>query len=291
MRSMTGYGKATGEAGGREITIELKSVNHRFLDLNVKMPKMFNSFEDAVRKTIADNVARGHIDVYVNCKDKSEKHKEVEVDLALAKALQTAAKTLETELGLRNDVSVLTLLKSDGVVKITEGDEEGGAWKDLFLSVLNSACSQLNAMREYEGKELKADLTARIAEAEALAKQIDGQKSAVAEEYAGKLKIKIKEALEGVAFDEARFLNEVAYFVDRSSIDEETARLFGHIAHFRKTLSEAGAVGKQLDFLVQELNREANTICSKSNNAQMTSLGLKLKNEIEKIREQVQNAE
>ena len=290
MRSMTGYGKAESESGGRKITIELKSVNHRFLDLNMKMPRLFNSFEQPARQILSEAVGRGHVDVYVSYVDKSEKSREAEVDLALARALINAGKTLEAEFGLLNDVTVLSLLKSSDVVKFTE-NEDGNVWQSLFLSTLNSACGQLNMMREFEGEKLKGDLASGIKEIEKLVEKINEVKDTVAKEYSEKLKLRIKEALSGVAFDEARFLNEIAYFVDKSNIDEEIARLLGHIEHFRKMLKGKDAAGKQLDFLVQELNREANTVCSKSNNGEVTALGLKLKSEIEKIREQVQNAE
>ena len=290
MRSMTGYGKAESESCGRKVTVELKSVNHRFFDLNIKVPKLFNSFEDAVRQMLSSIITRGHVDVYINYVDRAEKNKEVIVDTALAKAMVQAAKKLETELELKNDLTALAILKTNDVIKIVENDEETAVWKDLLLSTVKKACGQLNKMRDYEGQKLKDDLTDTINATETIVKKIDGLKAAAVKECSAKLKARIRELLEGVPFDEAKFVNEVAYLADKSAIDEETMRLFVHIEHFRKMLKEE-AVGKRLDFLTQELNREANTICSKAVSTKITELGLKLKSEIEKIREQVQNAE
>ena len=291
MRSMTGFGKATEATDKRELSIEIKSVNHRFLDLNIKTPKAFSSYEDVIRKNISAQILRGHIDLYISYVDKSEGMKTVDVDLSLAKEYLNAAKQLETEFHLKNDFNVISLIKSPDVLKVTINDDETESWEALLVSTLKNACKDLNAMRTSEGLQLAKDLKGKIDGIEKLAKQLAGLSKKVIAEYSEKLKVRIKEALESIPLDEARFYNEVAYFVDKSNIDEEITRLNSHIKQFKELLSSEAAVGKQLDFLVQELNREANTICSKSSNTELTQIGLAMKNEIEKIREQIQNVE
>ncbi len=292
MYSMTGYGKANVVCEGRELTIELKAVNHRFLDLNIKMPKIFSCCEDILRKTIAQNVSRGHIDVYVNYSDKSEKEKHVDIDFGLAAGYVEAARQLaEKYEGIQNDFTLNSLMRIPDVLKAVAPEEDEEFLKSLVSKTVSIACDDLNEMRRFEGDKIKDDLLSRIDNVENFVVQIKEKAPDVAEEYSEKLKIRISEALADVDYDESKFLNEVAFFIDKSNIDEEIARLFSHVSHFRQLIGEDDCAGRKLDFLVQELNREANTICSKSNNAQLTSIALSLKNEIEKIREQVQNAE
>ena len=291
MRSMTGFGKATEATDRRELSVEIKSVNHRFLDLNIKTPKAFNSYEDVIRKNISTQILRGHIDLYINYIDKSEGMKTVDVDLSLAKEYLDAAKKLETKFQIKNDFSVISLMKSPDVLKVVINDDEMESWETLLVQALNNACKDLNVMRESEGSQLSKDLKNKIDAVEKLAKQLAGLSKKIIAEYSDKLKNRIKEALENIPLDESRFYNEIAYFVDKSNIDEEITRLNSHIKQFKEMLSSEVAVGKQLDFLVQELNREANTICSKSSNTELTQIGLSMKNEIEKIREQIQNVE
>ena len=292
MYSMTGYGKANVVCEGRELTIELKAVNHRFLDLNIKMPKIFSCCEDILRKTIAKNISRGHIDVYVNYSDKSEKEKHVDIDFGLAAGYVEAARQLAEKFeGIQNDFTLNSLMRIPDVLKAVAPEEDEEFLKSLVSKTVSIACDDLNEMRRFEGEKIKDDLLSRIDNVENFVVQIKEKAPDVAEEYSEKLKIRISEALADVDYDESKFLNEVAFFIDKSNIDEEIARLFSHVSHFRQLIGEDDCAGRKLDFLVQELNREANTICSKSNNAQLTSIALSLKNEIEKIREQVQNAE
>ena len=292
MYSMTGYGKANVVCEGRELTIELKAVNHRFLDLNIKMPKIFSCCEDILRKTIAQNISRGHIDVYVNYSDKSEKEKHVDIDFGLAAGYVEAARQLAEKFeGIQNDFTLNSLMRIPDVLKAVAPEEDEEFLKSLVSKTVSIACDDLNEMRRFEGEKIKDDLLSRIDNVENFVVQIKEKAPDVAEEYSEKLKIRISEALADVDYDESKFLNEVAFFIDKSNIDEEIARLFSHVSHFRQLIGEDDCAGRKLDFLVQELNREANTICSKSNNAQLTSIALSLKNEIEKIREQVQNAE
>lgn len=291
MFSMTGYGKAVGEIEGRKLSVELKAVNHRFLDVSVKMPKVLNACEDVVRKIIAEYVSRGHIDVYLNYSDGSEKLKRVEVDFGMAEGYIKAAAQLENRFFLDNNLSLTELMKMPDVMKIEAADEDEKLLEKLVTDTVNEACKNLNVMRSFEGAKLKENLRQRIDNVESYAETIKQMAPDVAKDYAQKLKERISEMLGDVQYDEARFLNEVAFFADKCNIDEEISRLFSHISHFNNILQQDAAAGKQLDFLVQELNRETNTICSKSNSAKLTAVALSLKNEIEKIREQVQNAE
>ncbi len=291
MFSMTGYGKAVKEEEGRKLSVELKAVNHRFLDLNIKMPRILNPCEDAVRKIISENVSRGHIDVYLNYSDNSDKLKQVRVDIGLADGYLKAAAELEDKFFIDNNFSLAELMKMPDVLKTEAEEEDETLLTHIVSEAVRSACDNLNAMRRFEGEKIKENLSRRIDNVEKFAVTIKDAAPSVTKEYADKLKERISEMLGDVQYDEARFLNEVAFFADKCNIDEEISRLFAHIAHFRSIIAEDNAAGKQLDFLVQELNRETNTICSKSNSAELTSVALSLKNEIEKIREQVQNAE
>lgn len=291
MLSMTGYGKAEAQINGKELIVELKAVNHRFLDVNIKMPRIFNAFEDTMRKIVASKISRGHVDVYVNYFDNSQDEKTVQVDLGLAKGYLTAARELQRNFFLADDFTLSRLMHSPEVLKVApdEGDEQ--VLKALVEQAVSAACDNLNVMRSFEGEKLKADLQNRVANVENFVNKIAQKAPLVAKEYAEKLKQRISDALQGVQVDEGKFLNEVAFFVDKANIDEELARLTSHISQFRHIISAEKCEGKKLDFLVQEFNREANTICSKSNNAELTAVALELKNEIEKIREQVQNVE
>lgn len=292
MKSMTGYGKCELSREGRVLTVELKTVNNRFLDLSVKMPKVFLPFEDALRKCISSRLSRGRCDVYVSYRDEREVARPVRVDVGLAEGYFEAYTVLrDTFPVLEEDFTVGSLMKCPDVVRPELPEEDEEALKELLLDAAKGACDALNAMREAEGSSLEADLAAKLAETEAALRVIKGRAPGVVADYREKLRARMAEALGDVAVDEARLLNEVAFFCDKASIDEEIARLESHIAQMRRMLREDAPLGRKLDFLVQEFNREANTICSKSNDLVITEQGLRLKSEIEKIREQVQNVE
>lgn len=290
MLSMTGYGKGEYKENGLEITCEIKTVNNRYLDVSVKAPKLFSGLEEPMRGRIREKLTRGHADVYVSVKDKREKPAAFSPDLALAAAYLNAAKTLKEAFPeLEDDFTLTALLKSPDVLKQDESAADEEAAKGLFLA-LDGALDSLNAMRLTEGEKLKADMLSRMTTIERLVADISARAPLVAKEYGEKLTARVKEYLDGVQVDEGRLLNEVAVFTDKSNIDEELTRLRSHVSQFRSICME-GIVGRKLDFLVQEFNREANTTCSKSNDIEITRLGLALKNEIEKVREQVQNLE
>ena len=291
MLSMTGYGKGEYIQGGLEMTVEIKTVNNRYLDVSVKAPRIFAAYEDVIRTTVRKKLTRGHADVFVSVKDKRERPTALSVDLALAKAYISAAKTLKAENpDLPDDITLSSVLRYPEVLKqedVQSLDEE--LTKGLEIA-LNGALDKLNEMRAVEGQKLKDDMLARVETIENLVAEIATRAPMIAQEYREKLTARVKEYLDGAQIEESRLLTEVAVFTDKSNIDEELTRLRSHIEQFR-SIAEEGIVGRKLDFLVQEFNREANTTCSKSNDVTITRAGLALKNEIEKIREQVQNLE
>ncbi len=291
MYSMTGYGRGEYKAGGVELTVEIKTVNNRYLDASVKCPRIFNAYEEEVRSAVRKKLTRGHADVFISLSDKRERQKTLTLDENAAKAyVASAEKLLSLFPELVNDLSVTGVMRLPDVIKqddIAAADEE-------IIAALNCALSQaldnLNAMRLKEGAKLEEDMLSRMSAIETLVNKIETRAPLVAENYRQKLKAKMEKLLGGAEVDESRLLTEVAVFSDKSNIDEELTRLHSHISQFREICKEQ-LVGRKLDFLVQEFNRETNTVCSKSNDLEVTRLGLALKNEIEKIREQVQNVE
>ncbi len=291
MLSMTGYGKGEYAENGLELTCEIKTVNNRYLDVSIKAPRIFAAYEDVIRSTVRKKLTRGHADVFISLKDKRERPTNLTVDMNLVGAYVAAAKALKEAFPeVPDDITLSSLLRYPEVLKQEDSqslDEEMTAGLDVAL---NAALDKLNEMRLIEGEKLKEDMLARVKTIEDMVGEISTRAPLVAAEYRAKLTAKIKDYLEGVAVDEGRLLTEVAIFTDKSNIDEELTRLRSHIQQFRSICTE-GIVGRKLDFLVQEFNREANTTCSKSNDVTITRVGLGLKNEIEKIREQVQNLE
>ena len=289
---MTGYGKGEYKEGGIELTCEIKTVNNRSLDITVKSPRIFTAYDEVIRSIVREKLTRGHADIFVSLKDKREKPQNLVPDLNLATAYVTAAKKIKEAFPeLDFDVTVSSVLRYPEVLKADEG--EAAADEELVValkSALTAALDRLNEMRRTEGEKLKADMLSRVQTIEELVGQISERAPLIASEYKKKLETRVKEYLDGVQTDEGRLLTEVAVFTDKSNIDEELTRLKSHISQFREIANEP-IVGRKLDFLVQEFNREANTTCSKSNDVTITRLGLALKNEIEKIREQVQNIE
>ena len=291
MLSMTGYGKGEYIEGGLELTVEIKTVNNRYLDVSVKAPRIFAAYEDVIRTTVRKKLTRGHADVFVSVKDKRERPTALSVDLALAKAYISAAQALKAENpDLPDDITLSSVLRYPDVLKQEDAPSLDEELTKALDFALNMALDKLNEMRAVEGQKLKEDMLARVATIEKLVAEIAVRAPQIAQEYREKLTARVKEYLEGAQIDESRLLTEVAVFTDKSNIDEELTRLKSHIEQFR-SIAEEGIVGRKLDFLVQEFNREANTTCSKSNDVTITRAGLALKNEIEKIREQVQNLE
>ena len=291
MLSMTGYGRGEYREGGIELSVEIKTVNNRYLDALIKAPRIFAAYEEVIRARVREKITRGHADVYVSLSDKREKKKTLELDEGVAASYIAAARRLsQLSSDIPFDVTATSLLRMPDVVV---GDESQAADDELIAaltSALSSALENLNAMRFKEGEKLRADMLSRMDRIEQLVKMVAERAPLVAEDYRAKLKEKIEKYLQGVTYDEGKLLTEVALFSDKSNIDEELTRLKSHIEQFRD-ICRSPIVGRKLDFLVQEFNRETNTICSKSNDITITKCGLELKNEIEKIREQVQNVE
>ena len=291
MLSMTGYGKGEYSVGGIELTCEIKTVNNRYLDVSIKAPRIFAAYEDVVRNTVRKKLSRGHADVYVSLKDKRERPTALTTDMALAASYVAAAKALKEAFpDLTDDVTISSVLRYPEVLKQEDSVTLDEELTNALIAALAMALDNLNAMRAVEGEKLKADMLSRMSTIESLVGDVSVRAPQIQNEYREKLKSRVQEYLANVPVDESRLLSEVAVFADRTNIDEELTRLRSHIEQFR-SICEEGVVGRKLDFLVQEFNREANTTCSKSNDVTITRIGLALKNEIEKIREQVQNLE
>ncbi len=291
--SMTGYGKGVAEQDGRKATVELKSVNHRFLDLGLKLPKSLMFAEDGLRKAIQKSISRGHIDLFISFDDDREKQQNAfKVDYDLAAKYVLAARELQGRCLIQNNFYVSEVMRMpDVITRETEEEEDEDFIAQLVMQACAHALDSLNVMRRREGESLAKDLLAKLDNIEATIPKIEQLAPKTLEEYRDKLSARIKEYLQEVPLDEDKLLNEVAFFSDRICIDEEITRLHTHISHFKEILKDGGAVGKKLDFIVQEMNRETNTIGSKCNNAQITECVIFLKSEIEKMREQVQNLE
>lgn len=291
MNSMTGYGRMRTEQEGRELTVELKSVNHRFLDLAFRMPRSFSFIEDDMRKLLGARLSRGHIDVFVTYRNLRSDSKRVDVDEALLNGYLTAIRHIEDMTQLKDDFTLRSAASLPDVMNVTEADEDQEALKSLMTEALNGAIDQLIAMRKREGEALKADILGRIDKLEKMTEDIETRYPQTVEEYTARLRAKIEELLGDTKVDEQRLLQEVAIMADRSAIAEETVRLHSHFSQVRSFAAAAEPVGRKLDFIVQELNREVNTISSKSQDVPITNLVVEAKAEIEKIREQVQNVE
>ncbi len=291
MKSMTGYGKGEIAEGGRTLAVELKSVNHRFLDLSIKQPKQFNFAEDSVRKTLQGAFSRGHIDVYITYEDKSSSKHQLALDKALAESYLQMARRLAVELGVPNDLTASALMKFGDVISEDKAEADEATLMALLNNALCAAVTALADMREREGELIKSDFDLRLSYIKALSAKVGERAPEVVAAYRDKLSERIKELLGDVALDEARLINEVAFFTDKANIDEEITRLSAHIKQFEGLIESVDPVGRKLDFLLQEMNREVNTMGSKANDTQLLSIVVELKTELEKMREQIQNIE
>lgn len=290
MRSMTGFGKGVAEKEERKITIEIKSVNHKQLDLSLKTPRLLVFCDEAIRTEIKKRITRGHVDVYCTYEDTRKDKNEISVNLDVAEQYFNAGKSLE-KIGIANDLTASQILRMPDVIGVITNDDDENLIIELAKEATIQACENLIIMREKEGANMQKDLAMRLNNLESIVVGIKERAPYVADSHAKKLNQRILEVLDGIEIDQARLLNEVAFFVDKSNVDEELARLSSHIEHGKDLLKSSGDVGKKLDFLVQEINREINTTGSKSNDLIMTEKVLLAKNELEKFREQVQNIE
>ena len=287
---MTGYGRCHIEEDGREMTVEVKSVNHRFLDISYRLSRALSFLDDAVRKGVGARVARGHVDVFVIYANHRQDAKEVRVDTALALAYQKAVAELSASLDREEELPLSDYTRLPDVLTVQEKEEDQQTVRALFERALSCALDGLVAMREQEGERMRADILEKIGNIESIRDGVAERAPLVVAEYRDKLHQRIAALTEG-EIDEARLITEVAIFADRAAIDEELVRLLSHAAAIRETVELAEPVGRKLDFLVQELNREVNTIGSKASDTTIAQAVVKAKGEIEKLREQVQNIE
>ena len=292
MFSMTGYGKGEYKEGGIELTVEIKTVNNRYLDVSVKSPKSFNCYEETVRSLVRGSLSRGHADVFIGFTDRRERALRLAVDENAARAYVEAARRVKALFpDIPDDFTLTALLRSGDVLRTEEEGGEDEQVGQALAAAVSAALEKLNAMRAKEGEKLAADMLSRMDTIEGLVANIAARAPLVAEHLPHQAdRAHARGACRRPPSTRRAFLSEAAVFADKCNIDEELTRLRSHISQFRSICREA-RVGRKLDFLVQEFNREANTICSKSNDIAVTNAALALKNEIEKIREQVQNVE
>jgi uncharacterized protein (TIGR00255 family) len=291
MYSMTGYGKGSASTDGREMTVELKSVNHRYLDIGMRLPRHLSFLEEPIRSALGSKLSRGHVDVFVNYRNLRSDARSVEIDVPLLTAFVAAARQANQTLELRDDLSLTAALRLPDVSSVREADEDNDALISLLNSAIDGAIDALLLMRKQEGERLGVYLSNCADTIESLTNQIAVRAPIVVEEYRAKLNERIATLLGNVEVDRARLATEVALFADKASIDEEITRLHSHLVQLRILLIDPEPAGRKLDFVVQEMNREFNTIGSKANDGELTKLVLTGKAEIEKIREQVQNIE
>ena len=291
IRSMTGYGRAVQTIDGREITVELRSVNNRYLDCTVKLPRMFSFAEDSVKNRVKAAVSRGKVDVYIGVNAAQAADVQVAVNRPVLESYLAALRQIETEYGVRDDVTVMSLARLPDVFSVEKTQEDEQKLTQDILSVAEEAISRYNAMRETEGAALEADLRGRAATILERVTLVEQRSPATVAEYRERLRQKMQEVLQNTAIDEGRILQEAAIYADRIAVDEETVRLRSHLAQLGDMLTKGGAIGRKLDFLLQELNRETNTIGSKCNDLELSNIVVDMKAELEKIREQTQNIE
>lgn len=291
MHSMTGYGKGVSKRDGKIITIEIKTVNHRFLDCNIKLPRNFLFVEDRVKKAVSSAISRGHVDLYLTYEQSSTDEGAYTVDLELANNYLTAVRQLENGTGLANDVTLSTLLRVGDIVTRQQSVEDEDLLAEMTLEAASEALVNLKVMREKEGQSQKADIASKLGTIEACLDRIKEFAPKVVEDYRELLNARIAEVVEPSLVDKQRLATEVALYADHCAIDEEITRLSTHISNMRSLLEATEPVGRKMDFLVQEFNRETNTIGSKANDMRITKEVLAIKNEIEKMREQAANIE
>ena len=291
VRSMTGYGRARSTLHGRDITVEVRSVNNRYLDCSIKMPRVYIFAEDAMKALVQKTVSRGKVDVFVTIDTVEAEGSVVRVDTALAGEYLQAIRALKDQLGLPEDVTALSLARMPDVLTVTKAEEDLEAVSGDICSVLEEALAAYQAMRATEGEKLAADIAGRLDTIEALTGKVEERSPQTVAEYRQKLLDRMQEVLSSASIDESRILTEAAIFADKVAVDEETVRLRSHLSQLREMLRSDVPVGRKLDFLIQEVNRESNTIGSKCSDLEIARWVVELKAEVEKIREQVQNIE
>lgn len=291
IKSMTGFGRCELSNEKRKITVELKSVNHRYLDVNIRMPKKLNFFESAIRTLLKEYMQRGKVDMFISYEDYSEQTLAVKYNTTIAKEYLTYLQQMADEFNLENDIRVSSLSRYPEVLTMEEQSaDEDELWSDLSQAI-REACTQFVATRTTEGEHLKQDLVEKLHHMRDNVDKVEQRAPQIIAEYRSKLMEKVNELLGDTQIDEARLSTEIVLFADKICTDEETVRLKSHITSMLNALERSEGIGRKLDFIAQEMNREANTILSKSNDLETSDIAIELKTEIEKVREQIQNIE
>lgn len=290
MKSMTGFGRANYENDGRMYNIEIKSVNHRYCDISVKLPRNISYLEEKIKKEIALNISRGKVDILINFENSSAKGRDIKINKELAKIYIEELKELANENGINNSIPVTEISKFPEVLVIQNVEDEEIIWKEV-KACLEEAINSFIIMRKQEGSKIKEDLKTRLSAIKQKVSKISEYSTRLVEEYVVKLETRIKEILKTDIVDKERLNQEIVIYADKCSIEEELTRLQSHVIQFENMMEEENPVGKKIDFLIQEMNREINTIGSKSGNLEITNLVIEAKTELEDIREQIQNIE
>ena len=291
IKSMTGYGRSVQTLNGRECTVEVRSVNNRYLDCSVKLPRSVSFAEEAVKQAVKANVSRGKVDVFITIKSENGDEAKVSLNTAVLEEYLAAMRCMVEQFGVKDDISVSTVSRLPEVFTVEKPQVDEDLLKADLLSVVNQALESYNAMRTVEGAALVADLRSRGNTILELVAQVEAGNGKTVADYRTRLENKLREVLANTAIDESRILTEAAIFADKVAVDEETVRLRSHLKQMNTMLSGGGAVGRKLDFLLQEMNREANTIGSKCSDVALARIVVDIKAELEKIREQTQNIE
>lgn len=291
IKSMTGFGRCEITENNRKFTVEMKSVNHRYLDVNIKMPKKLNFFESAIRNELKNYISRGKVDVFITYEDYTENNTTIRYNKEVAGEYMKYLKQIAEDFQLDEDIRVSTLSRYPEVLTMEEATlDEEELWKGLQKAIVGASEGFVQT-RIVEGENLKEDLIGKLNHMLELVDFISERSPQIVKEYRDKLAAKVQEMIGDVQIDEARLLTEVTIFADKSCVDEELVRLRSHVETTKKTLEAGGSIGRKLDFIAQEMNREANTTLSKSNDLEISNCAIELKTEIEKVREQIQNIE
>ena len=288
---MTGYGRAVETIDGREITAELRSVNNRYLDCTVKMPRIYAFAEDSVKTHVKSAISRGKVDVFIAVNVMEDMQMRISVNHPVLEVYLSAMRSIASDYGVRDDISVTALSRLPDVFVVEKAEEDEEKLTQDILSVVDKALEKFTAMRTTEGAALEADLRGRAATILTLVEKVEQRSPVTLAEYRARLTEKMQEVLQSTTIDEGRILQEAAIYADKIAVDEETVRLRSHLNQLETMLTNGGAIGRKLDFLLQELNREANTIGSKGNDLEQARTVVEIKAELEKIREQTQNIE
>ncbi len=291
IKSMTGYGKSEQTIDSLNVTVEIKSVNHRYFEFSARVPREYGFLEEKLKKYCNSLITRGKVECYVSVEDLEEREMEVNVNETLAAGYVKALKELSERFGLKDDISAVTLSRYPDVITLHKASEDEERIWNAVKTVAETAVSKFIEMRETEGSKLRGDILSRADYIIECIEFIEGRSPETVREYNEKLKQRMKELLGDAAVDEQRLLNEAAIYADKIAVDEETVRLRSHISQLRDFMNSSEAIGRKLDFLVQEINREANTIGSKAQDVDIAKKVIAIKAEVEKIREQVQNIE